>query len=468
MQDFPFAGQTYEHISHAVSAQRSINWIPEPSDSSKSKFALIGAPGIDAFVDVGSGPIHNIIPFDGSMFIVSGNEVYRAESDGTTALIGTFTEAADFRADAAASQGEILYVNGSKGYTYDTVGGLVQITDGDFPVCSRVSYQDEFFLVPEDNTNRWITSNLSDGTAWDALDASSAEQDSDSTLMPISDNQYVWVVGERSTEIWFNAANATGNPFSPQSGAYHAVGSQAKYSIAKGVTGQIFFLGNDDVVYMSDGLSLRPISHQGIVDEIQSLTTKSDAIGFCYKIRGMSIYTLTFPTEKRTFEYRIQTDMWHERESFGLGRWMANCAAEVFGDVYVGDFSSGKVGKLNMDTYKEWSLLLQAKRIGHHISASNRPIFMDMLEFQFDPGVGLASTTTDESDPVAQLEWSDDLGKTFRNTLTAPIGAQGKYETRTIFRQLGTYVNRTYRLTVSDPVKRNLVAAYWMGEVGDY
>ena len=84
-------------------------------------------------------------------------------------------------------------------------------------------------------------------------------------------------------------------------------------------------------------------------------------------------------------------------------------------------------------------------------------IFHNQLEVEFEAGVGLA--TGQGSDPQAVLDWSDDGGHTWGNEHWVDIGEIGEYKARAVWRRLGRSRNRTYRLTVSDPVKVVILGA---------
>ena len=63
------------------------------------------------------------------------------------------------------------------------------------------------------------------------------------------------------------------------------------------------------------------------------------------------------------------------------------------------------------------------------------------------------------SDPILVLDWSDNHGRTWSNVRELPMGKIGEYETRLKTERLGSSRNRVYRVTISDPVKRVILAA---------
>ena len=74
-------------------------------------------------------------------------------------------------------------------------------------------------------------------------------------------------------------------------------------------------------------------------------------------------------------------------------------------------------------------------------------------------GVGL--TSGQGSDPQIWLDWSDDGGHSWSTVKPQRgIGKKGEYTKRAIWRRLGAFRQRYLRVRGSDPVKRNLIAAW--------
>lgn len=57
------------------------------------------------------------------------------------------------------------------------------------------------------------------------------------------------------------------------------------------------------------------------------------------------------------------------------------------------------------------------------------------------------------------MRYSDDGGHVWSNTRYRSLGTIGKYRTRVKFNRLGQFICRAFEISVSDPVKRDLIAA---------
>jgi hypothetical protein len=131
--------------------------------------------------------------------------------------------------------------------------------------------------------------------------------------------------------------------------------------------------------------------------------------------------------------------------------------------------------------------------------------YFDELQIQFQPGVGIGGTFTDTNtylgdpytiapsqtvsipplgifvignnlsvtnttpftNPKAMLRWSSDGGSTWSHEYWIPIGQQGKYKNRAIWRRLGTARDRIYEVVITDPVKAVIVSANLKASVGE-
>jgi hypothetical protein len=65
-----------------------------------------------------------------------------------------------------------------------------------------------------------------------------------------------------------------------------------------------------------------------------------------------------------------------------------------------------------------------------------------------------------EDDPMVMLSWSDDGGHTWSNERTVKMGKTGNYLKRLIWRRLGKSRNRIFRISISDAIKKVLIASY--------
>lgn len=331
---------------------------PAPAGS-KAPFALFHTPGMESLVTVGTGPIIGSIEMGGLLYVVSGNTLYSVDTSWTATEIGDVSSVA--RVGMAHNGTQILIACGVEGYIYSVAGGLVQITDADYPGGDQVDFIDGFFIVSQDGEGTFWKSAAYDGTDWTATDFATAEGSPDNIVGQIVDHREVWLFGTKTTEIWFNeGVNAF--PFARLQNAFIEVGCAARWSVAK-TANTVFWLGNDRVVYQAAGYQEVPISTYALGQEIEGYSTINDAIAYTYTDKNHKFYVLTFPSESKTWVYDITTQLWHEREhyaynvntgDFGI-RHRSNTYTYFNSSHVIGDYKNGNLYRFKRDVYTDGS-----------------------------------------------------------------------------------------------------------------
>lgn len=450
-----FAVQSYQHDSRPLNSQRCINAYAETQPKgSKSNVAVFGPPGVSTFMSVGVGPIRGFHEMNGQAYVVSGSQFFEWNADGTSQLLGAgITGFGPVSIDGDGF--EIVIRNGSFGYSYRVSDGtFVQIGDPDFQAGYTVTVLNNTFCFDWINTNKFFTSEVLDSRTYDALDFASAESDPDFVLAVRAHNGTLFLFGTKTIEPWDNTG-ASDFAFSRIKGGTIARGIAAPLAITD-EDSSLFILGNDIVFYRINGLQLQRISTHALERQWQSFGTTFDA--FCFKMdfAGHKFIYLTFPTENRTYAYDISTGLWHERQSYdatGLEvKWRANCAITVYNMTFIGDANSNKIGLVDKNLYTEFGDPIITTMTSPPLDMDGQMIEVPSLEVDMETGVGASSGQGQE--PQAMLDWSTDGGRNFTDPQEwATFGAQGVY-TRVVWKQLGQGYEFTFRLRISDPVKR--------------
>ena len=123
----------------------------------------------------------------------------------------------------------------------------------------------------------------------------------------------------------------------------------------------------------------------------------------------------------------------------------------------VSDRRNGNIYELDFDTYTDNGDVIQHRRDTISINGSTfgKPgaeIFMNFLRLEIESGTSLV---TAESQII--MQYSDDNGRSFSAERWLPIGDQGEYRHELIWWGMGTFRNRMFRFTMSDPIKWVLI-----------
>ena len=196
-----------------------------------------------------------------------------------------------------------------------TIPVFGQITDPGFPPNpQRLWFIEGWLGVNQGGTRSFQTtgpapySMLFPG-AFEALKDSS----SDNLITMMENNREAWLIGERTSEVWFNSGG-TNFSFSRIPGVGPHIGCAAVHSITRAGP-QLCWLGRNEqgqnIVVVTSQYSWEKISTPAIDYEIAQYPVVSDAIGFAYEEGGELFYMLTFPTADVTWVFDFTAQEWH-------------------------------------------------------------------------------------------------------------------------------------------------------------
>jgi hypothetical protein len=360
----------------------------------------------------------------------------------------------------------LVLVDGStSGYTINLATNafatLVDAT-GSFTGADRVRYLDTFFVFNRPNSSTFYIS-LSNGTSFDPLYFASKVGYADALVAIEVTHREIWLLGDKTSEIWFNAGSAA-FPFQSVPGAFIQHGCAAKNSVAAQDMA-VFFLSKDpqgqSIVLMGSNYNVQRISTHAIEHEFSTYSTVSDAIGFIYQEEGHMFYVLNFPTADRTWVFDISTQLWHERvwlDGNGIEhRHRSNVFAFAYGSYVVGDWQNGNLYALDEGNYTDnGAPIKRVRSFPHVVNELKRLIYR---KFVADMQTG-AQTDPNADAPILSLRWSDDRGSSWSNYITQPLGAVGQFLQSIQFRRLGMARDRVFELSWSSNVMTALNGAF--------
>jgi hypothetical protein len=465
MIEFPFSGGTVGDDIF-LSPQRTVNLYPEVGQY-KTGAALIGWPGDNLYASLGQGPIRGSKIFKDHSVVVSGSGVYKVAKGGIVSTIGTLTTASGF-VGIAESGLELMIVDGVNGFIWngDT---FTQILDAEFIQLNSdsVAYLDNAFWVNRPGTGQFYGSNVLDASTWTATKLASAEYKSDNITKIWTDRELM-IGGDTTVQVYYNSG-ASPMPMEPlrQGRLIYGVASKDSIKVVDNTTHGLFVDENGGVFAgRLNGYTIERISTRGLERYWYSIDY-TDAYALAIHFGGHEFYVLTFPQADtgrgRTFAYEAESRVWFEIGNFvtGINDFEKYHALTHFffdGKNLIGD-ESGDLWALDSDvyTFQGANEILSVRRCPV-IHDSRDRLFFDSLEFDLEVGNGLNSGQG--SDPKMTLKISDDGGRTFNNQRETSIGAQGKYEERVKFHQLGSSHDRVFEIMISDPVPRRIMGAY--------
>ena len=474
----PILGSSYVARSINAADNRMVNLFPEiVPEGGKEPAFLQRAPGMTAsgLTAASIGPILAMLAYDNVLVIVASTitpTVYTSTNGAALVNRGGIVGITSY-ITMAQNDTQVFIVNSGQNTAWvldKTTFALTQEAGPTFGPDNisayNCTYLDGYFVF-RGVGNRIYVSNLLDGTTIDPLAFANADASPDPVVRVAALNGELWVFGENTTEVWYNAGT-TPFPFAPIQGSFSEMGCDTPTSVAS-IDNSLFWVGNDKsgrrIVYRSNGYRAERISTHAVESIISQYPSSTLLLrSYTYQQNGHSFYVLTsssisgsgYSVPGFTWVYDITTQVWHER-----ARWTgtefayhrATCTVQVpwLGrrKMFVGT-DDGFVNYLEPDVYTEpgattrwlrsWRALPTGqnnlKRTAHHA-------------LQIDCETGNNATELNVS-----LRWSDDGGHTFNSTpRVASLGAAGDYSKRVIFRRLGMTTqlrDRVYELSGED------------------
>ncbi len=438
---------SYQLRSTPASPSRLVNCFPEqlPPDA-KTPVLLTRPPGIPTWTTVGTGSIAGMHSALGLLFVVSGSELYKVDSNKTVTLLGNV--GAPGNIDIDNNTFGVVVVNEPDAYTWtQSTNTFAQITDVDFTGrgAGDVEFLDNFLLFREPDSGRFFSADLGSLTDFDALNFATAEANPDDLNGMKVDHRQAILTGPKSVEIYENTGVA-GFPFERAINGYIEQGCLNGKTLQK-QDNSVFWLADDYTVRKLDGVTPVRVSTHAIEQKLFDITVASVS-AYTYAQDGHLFYVLTAP--EGTYVYDATTQQWHERQTYGKEFWHMQHHAQAFNLELFGDSTSNKIGFADPTVFDELGDIQRMEWTYQPVYAEARNAFHKRLEVVLETGVGL--TLGQGSDPEMMMDYSDDGGDTWKALPTKKIGKIGKRFTRVFWTGLGSSRDRVYRGAVSDPI----------------
>lgn len=368
--------------------------------------------------------------------------------------------------------GYAVIVDGPYGYTYNIASQVfARITDPAFLGADTVAFIDGWWIFNQYSTTgsqTFYTNVPQYSITFNASFFANKDSSSDNLVAVIEVKEQLWLLGDKTTEIWYDAG---GQYFAFQRlvGTPLQAGCKAKHSPARfsseGQDGLIWFGRSErgeNAIIRTRGFSYDVVSTPAFSAQVSQYPITSDAIGYVYQEDTHEFYVLTFPTADVTWCYDAQSGLLHKRLSYDpylqqFHRHRSNCFMNFAGMRIVGDYQCGSLFQLTRNTQTDAGWPLRAIRRSPHVWDKGQRGRVFMASLQADFRVGLGKPSGLGSNPQAKLRISRDGGQTFGQQWPSPMGQIGQYKTRTMWRKLAFGRDNVVELEVIDPVPRDLI-----------
>lgn len=462
----------------SANAQVCINVYPEPNpQDAPFPVSHYPAPGLSVLSDYTgtyTGAVRGLYDAsDGSVFAVVGGNVINWKGPGVApVLLGTIADSGN-PVSICDNQDDVVFVDGTaNGWTLklsaaNTAGSLAAVSDAAFFGSTRVDFIDSFFVFNKPGTPTFYTSQADAFLPMDASYATPKLGWNDDLVACCALHDNVWLLGNVTTEIWFNSGGAT-FAFARMPNSILQQGCIARFSpvIADNA---VYWLSQDrwgrNMLMRGEGYASKRVSTFAVEDEWSRYDTLADAIGMAYQIGGHETVAWLFPSGNAWWAYDTATGFWHERTYQDLATpWLPRCMAGWGAispslhpnSILAGDRTGPRILELSRMTYTDLGDPIIRQRSWPHVQSDGKRLTHSRFAAAFDSGLQNPDEVT--------LDWSDDGGHNFGAPVTQTViggSAGAQYQ----WRRLGSTRDRVYRLTWSRPGAATLNGA-WVDIVG--
>lgn len=468
-----FIGGAYLARSPVMAAETCENLFIETIAETKNakRQMLLGTPGRRFLCAAPDGEIvcRGTFSQDGLTLAVIGSGVYRVDlSVPVLYRLGTVANDGSPVSFASNGQGgtQVAICTGGELKILDTqtliLSGAISLPLTNAPQVVR--YMDGYFLITEKNTIRVWFSALEDGTSWNALDffAVSLQSSNVVGIEVLADR--LWVFQTQTSVVYYDTGD-NDNPFQPYPSTVMEEGATSPWAIK--ISGEtVVWLSEDNQgharIVTATTPSPQKVSTAAIDYSLAQASTLLTAEMLAYEQQGHAFVALTAPQLGPygwTWCFDTIEGQWHRRFSWDSAtatkrQWGARGLCNADGTLLCGDFTTGNLYALDLDTFTENGATMPWERTAPYISAENQILVMDQIELGVEAGVGLPSGQG--SMPTVFLELSDDGARTFGPPISSEEGAQADYNDRCVWRRCGqAFAGKLVaRISGSDPVKR--------------
>ena len=432
--------QSGEALSPPVSSERLVNGYLEQTPQGREPTPVYGTPGHVAFATTGA--VRALLAVADRCFAVNATSLVEIASDGTVTTLGAIPAGV---VDIASDGTNVVVTVGGAIYVYNGTA-VTEETDEDAPDASSVEYLSGFYVYTEANAEQFFISPQANPLGdYDALDFDSADTSPDKLVRTRRVGRDLLLFGKRSVEFWFYSGDAV-FPITRYQDTPLEVGLIGVNAVAA-TNETAFWLASDKTVRRLDGRTGTRISTFAVEKSMGLWSDASLTVVTSYVWSGHLF--VKFWNPDGCWEYDQATNLWHELESYGSATTTTPYYAYAHGKHLVGGAQVYELGG-----YTEAGAVLPFKMVTPWVDNQGERFSVNSVEVRLEAGVGSLTL-----DPKISLSRTED-GESFSSPLIRSFGKQGERFRRVTWSSQGMSRGCAFRLTITDPVKRAIYAAY--------
>lgn len=444
-----FIGPAFQHRNFSYANQSTKNWLIEqgiPVGKGAAPMLFVPRRGLRLVKNDFSGACRGIYTASvNRMYVVFGQDLYEYDGDTWRTISSLIGGSGQVSFSDNGTHLFLIFDNTPHFMSFSS-RVLTEATGGAYTASSTLAYLDNYILFSRVNSGQFYWTDLGATTA-NALNFATAESSPDKIVALTSHNMEIYIFGEKTTEIWYNAGQQD-ITFARRGNAVIETGCLSPNSIAK-IGSTLIWLSSQNrggiQVSMLSGYQAQRVSTYPIEQFLNSIPIENlkQATAFSQQVDGHDLYILNVNGADETFVFDLTSGSWTTFTSSKngvIGQYRARGTAFFDGSYYTGDIA-GNLYVLDSEKYTDNGDFIQFERTAPCINAENKRIFFDQIRFDFFTG-------TNTSAVQVMVDWSDDGSATWSNEIIEDY-APGDFSGYIELRRLGYGRNRAFRIRVT-------------------
>lgn len=409
-----------------ANSARLLNFYREPVGD--GNVVLKPVPGMERFGSIDANYCREARWVNGRLYVAQGEGLYEVQEGGASVFLGSIPINGDVSIAGyqnADGTFEVAVVAGKRYFVWDgstLEEPLADESQGAFFDIGGVEFFGQRFVLTEASGRRVQWSGLLDGKTFDGSFATT-ETTPDMNVRPVSVGGNLWIFKERSMEVWY--ATATGLAAVPSATTQRGL---KDFRLVVPIPDGCFFVSHDGLAMVSNTLraSNVPVETSIATEDPQRVST--------YRVEGHRFCVIHFEG-RPSWVFDLATQEWHERQE-NDGPWGAAKVLEAYGGQFAID-NFGEVFKLTGGTDDGLPRVCRAQ--GRTVAGGVS--YFRIPEFRVNAAAG--------SGGELRLRVSKDRGRTWSQPHARNLGNSGRYNTETVWRNLGRFLNFTAEIAYS-------------------
>jgi hypothetical protein len=460
-----FPTSSFPDAHPAESQGRLLNVYAEP-EQQQTVWKRI--PGTTYFADVTMNEPRGFLESDGYIYGAYETHVQKIGPDGSVTTLGGLLEGSD-------------RVTWAKNNAYPTRHKVVVTDVGVFSVSTSAISSFPGSVLPPNPTScchldGYLFFTYRDGQIWatdlnsltvNALSFTRADANPDGLLRGIVSGRQLFAMGQSSIEVYQDTGSS---PFPLSRAAVIPVGLAGTFCAAggnetDGWDSSPLFVAADGTVRQLQGYEPKIVSTRAVERFIANVADRTELDAYVYTFLGHSIWGLRGTGERQgdtCWEYNTSTGQWHERRSLGTFSWRGKKTIRAWDKWFCGDTLSTELREINVAAQDERGQALPCRIESKLMTNFPARMAIARADFKFAQGVGIVTGADPvQTNPRAEISWSDDGGGHWARPLQRTLGREGEYgwSVRVNRTGMSTPQGRRWRIDFADRVPYVFVGA---------